>query len=98
MWDAVLGPRLRRRRSITLPLFTAQSTLPFRDVGAHDGGVPRISQDRKGADMRAKVGDFLVVKGTTTERHDQHAEIIAVRSEDGSPPYVVRWLVTEHEA
>ncbi len=48
--------------------------------------------------MRAKVGDFLVVKGTTTERHDQHAEIIAVRSEDGSPPYVVRWLVTKHEA
>jgi hypothetical protein len=48
--------------------------------------------------MRAKVGDFLVVKGTTTERQDQHAEIIAVRSEDGSPPYVVRWLVTEHEA
>jgi hypothetical protein len=48
--------------------------------------------------MRGKVGDFLVVKGTTTERHDQHAEIIAVRSEDGSPPYVVRWLVTGHEA
>jgi len=33
--------------------------------------------------MKARVGDFLVVKGTTTERHDQHAEIIAVRSEDG---------------
>ena len=48
--------------------------------------------------MKARVGDFLVVKGTTTERHDQHAEIIAVRSEDGSPPYVVRWLVTGHEA
>jgi hypothetical protein len=48
--------------------------------------------------MRAKVGDFLVVKGTTTERHDQHAEIIAVRSEDGSPPYVVRWLMNGHEA
>ena len=48
--------------------------------------------------MRAKVGDFLVVKGTTTERHDQHAEIIGVRSDDGSPPYVVRWLVTGHEA
>ena len=46
--------------------------------------------------MKARVGDFLVVKGTTTERHDQHAEIIAVRSEDGSPPYVVRWLVTGH--
>ena len=37
--------------------------------------------------MKAKVGDFLVVKGTTTERHDQHAEIIEVR-----------WLVTDHEA
>jgi hypothetical protein len=48
--------------------------------------------------MKAEVGDFLVVKGTTTERHDQHAEIIEVRSEDGSPPYVVRWLVTGHEA
>jgi len=48
--------------------------------------------------MKAKVGDFLVVKGTTTERHDQHAEIVEVRSEDGSPPYVVRWLVTGHEA
>lgn len=47
--------------------------------------------------MKAKVGDFLVVKGTTTERHDQHAEIIAVRSDDGSPPYVVRWLVNGHE-
>ena len=47
--------------------------------------------------MKAKVGDFLVVKGTTTERHDQHAEIIEVRSRDGSPPYVVRWLVTDHE-
>ena len=48
--------------------------------------------------MKANVGDYLVVKGTTTERHDQHAEIIEVRSEDGSPPYVVRWLVTGHEA
>lgn len=44
--------------------------------------------------MKAKVGDYLVVKGTTTERHDQHAEITEVRSQDGSPPYVVRWLVT----
>lgn len=43
--------------------------------------------------MHAKVGDYLVVKGTTTERHDQHAEIIEVRSADGLPPYVVRWPV-----
>ena len=48
--------------------------------------------------MKANIGDYLVVKGTTTERHDQHAEIIEVRSQDGSPPYVVRWLATGHEA
>lgn len=48
--------------------------------------------------MKAHVGDFLVVKGTTTDRHEQHAEILEVRTEDGSPPYVVRWLVTGHEA
>jgi hypothetical protein len=27
-----------------------------------------------------------------------HGEIIEVRSEDGSPPYVVRRLVSDHEA
>jgi hypothetical protein len=48
--------------------------------------------------MKANVGDYLVVKGTTTERHDQHGEITEVRSQDGSPPYVVRWLVTGREA
>ncbi|MFV8050934.1 DUF1918 domain-containing protein [Mycobacterium sp. 48b] len=48
--------------------------------------------------MKAHVGDFLVVKGTTTDQHEQHAEILEVRAEDGSPPFVVRWLVTGHEA
>ena len=47
--------------------------------------------------MKAKVGDFLVVKSATAEQHEQHAEIIEVRSQDGSPPYVVSWLVTWHE-
>ena len=48
--------------------------------------------------MKAEVGDWLVVKGTTTERHDQRGLITEVHSEDGSPPYVVRWLATDHEA
>lgn len=48
--------------------------------------------------MRAKVGDWLVMKGTTTGQHDQRGLISEVHSEDGSPPYVVRWLATEHEA
>ena len=48
--------------------------------------------------MKAKVGDWLVMKGTTTERHDQRGLITEVHSEDGSPPYVVRWLATDHKA
>ncbi len=48
--------------------------------------------------MKAKVGDWLVMKGTTTELHDQRGLITEVHSEDGSPPYVVRWLATDHEA
>ena len=48
--------------------------------------------------MKAKVGDLLVVKGTTVERHDQRAVITEVRSDDGSPPYVVRWLADDHIA
>jgi hypothetical protein len=48
--------------------------------------------------MKAKVGDFLVIKGTTVEMSDQRGEITEVRSGDGSPPYVVRWLSTDHIA
>ena len=46
--------------------------------------------------MKAKVGDFLVVKGTTVDQHDQRGVITEVRSSDGSPPYVVRWLANDH--
>jgi hypothetical protein len=48
--------------------------------------------------MKAKVGDFLVIKGTTVERSDQRGVITEVRSADGSPPYVVRWLSNDHIA
>lgn len=48
--------------------------------------------------MRAKVGDWLLMKGTTTGQHDQRGLISEVHSEDGSPPYVVRWLTTDHES
>jgi Domain of unknown function (DUF1918) len=47
--------------------------------------------------MKAKVEDWLVIKGTTTEQHDQRGLITEVHSKDGSPPYVVRWLATDHE-
>jgi hypothetical protein len=48
--------------------------------------------------MKANVGDFLEIKGTTVERRDQRGVITEVRSADGSPPYVVRWLGSDHVA
>jgi len=48
--------------------------------------------------MKAKVGDWLVLKGATIDQPDQRGMITQVHSTDGSPPYVVRWLATDHEA
>lgn len=48
--------------------------------------------------MKAQVGDWLVIKGTTVDRHDERGVITEVRSPDGSPPYVVRWAATGHVA
>ncbi|BBX18485.1 hypothetical protein CRI77_08480 [Mycolicibacterium duvalii] len=48
--------------------------------------------------MHAQVGDWLVIKGLTVDRPEQRGLITEVRSGDGSPPYVVRWLDSEHEA
>ncbi len=50
------------------------------------------------APMKAKVGDWLVIKGTTIDRPDQRGLITEVHSSDGSPPYVVHWLDTDHVA
>jgi len=48
--------------------------------------------------MKANVGDWLVVKGTTTELADQRGLITEVHGADGAPPYVVRWLASGHVA
>lgn len=48
--------------------------------------------------MKARVGDWLVIKGATVEQPDRRGSVVEVRSEDGSPPYVVRWLSTGHVA
>lgn len=48
--------------------------------------------------MKARVGDWLVMKGTTTELADQWGEITEVRGPDGAPPYVVRWKANGHVA
>jgi len=48
--------------------------------------------------MKAKVGDWLVIKGTRVDEAVQRGLITDVHSADGSPPYVVRWLTTDHVA
>ena len=48
--------------------------------------------------MKANVGDWLVMKGTTIDQADQRGLITEIHSPDGAPPYVVRWLATDHEA
>ena len=48
--------------------------------------------------MKANVGDWLVMKGTTIDQPDQRGLITEIHSSDGAPPYVVRWLATDHEA
>lgn len=47
--------------------------------------------------MRAAVGDRLVIKGHHVGEPDQDAEIIEVRSENGDPPWLVRWSDDGHE-
>ncbi|MFS8102611.1 DUF1918 domain-containing protein [Lentzea alba] len=48
--------------------------------------------------MKAKAGDWLVVKGPVVDHGGRRGQIVRLRHEDGSPPYVVRWLDTDHEA
>jgi hypothetical protein len=44
--------------------------------------------------MRAKPGDWLVVEITGTDHDVRRARIEEVRSADGTPPFLVRWLDT----
>ena len=42
-------------------------------------------------DLRAEVGDRLVIRRHHVGEPDRDAEILEVRGDDGRPPYVVRW-------
>lgn len=48
--------------------------------------------------MKAKVGDWLVIKSGTIGRRDLRGLITEVQSPDGEPPYHVRWLDTGEQA
>ncbi|MER7369911.1 DUF1918 domain-containing protein [Nonomuraea wenchangensis] len=47
--------------------------------------------------MRASVGDRLVVEGTYGGELRKEGIIVRVEHDDGSPPYIVRWLEDGHE-
>lgn len=47
--------------------------------------------------MNGHVGDRLVVEGVHVGVQRRIGVITECRHEDGSPPYVVRWLDTGHE-
>ncbi|CAN5851641.1 DUF1918 domain-containing protein [soil metagenome] len=48
--------------------------------------------------MKANIGDWLVMKGLTIDTPDKRGLITDIRNDDGSPPYVVHWLDSDHVA
>jgi hypothetical protein len=42
--------------------------------------------------MHAEIGDELIIASPGPQRPGRTGTIIALTNEDGSPPYVVRWL------
>jgi Domain of unknown function (DUF1918) len=51
----------------------------------------------RGTDMKAAVGDKLVIEGAHTGEARRVGVIVELHNPDGSPPYVVRWLHVDHE-
>ncbi|GAA0425031.1 hypothetical protein Acor_36690 [Acrocarpospora corrugata] len=47
--------------------------------------------------MHAEIGDELVVEGTYHGEPRRVGVIIAVRHQDGTPPYLVKWADSAHE-
>jgi len=48
--------------------------------------------------MKAHRGDRLILEGTRVGDQRRIGIITELRHADGTPPYVVRWLDTGHEA
>jgi hypothetical protein len=47
--------------------------------------------------MKAKVGDRLVIEGTNLGEPRRVGVVTEVSHQDGSPPYMVRWVTDDHE-
>ena len=48
--------------------------------------------------MNAKVGDRLIMEGAKVGDVRRIGVVLEVRHDDGTPPYLVRWLSDGHEA
>jgi hypothetical protein len=48
--------------------------------------------------MKAEVGDRLVVVPSRMDKPTRDGRILEVRSDDGSPPYLVEWSDSGHQA
>lgn len=48
--------------------------------------------------LTATIGDRLIIRGHRIGEPERDAEIIEVRGEEGSPPYLVRWSDDGHES
>lgn len=42
-------------------------------------------------DMKAALGDQIILRGQDNDRPDRDGEVLEVRGADGAPPYLVRW-------
>ncbi|MEU7380948.1 MULTISPECIES: DUF1918 domain-containing protein [unclassified Streptomyces] len=56
----------------------------------NDRAVP-ITGTEAGVRMRARLGDEIVVRGTTAGVIARDGEIVGLRHPGGGPPYDVRW-------
>jgi hypothetical protein len=55
------------------------------------------SDEQREVDMRAGVGDRVVIHGHRSGEPDRDGEVLEVHGVDGAPPYVVRWDDNGHE-
>jgi hypothetical protein len=47
--------------------------------------------------MHATAGDRIIVRSVHVGEHDRDGEVLEVRGENGTPPYLVRWSDTGHD-
>lgn len=48
--------------------------------------------------MQAAVGDWVIVRSRHVGEAERRGEIVDVRGDGGTPPWLVRWSVDGHEA